>query len=70
MEEAHRVAKGTVIDLRATLGLLETTRDVSCSELHNAQQLIKGASSLFLLSLASEVGPPALAHHELGPLFS
>lgn len=70
MEEAHRAAEGTVVELRASLGLLATARDAAHFKLHNAQQLIIGVSSLFLLSLASRAGPLALAHHELGPLFS
>lgn len=60
------MTKGTVGELRASLGLLETAREAAHSELHNAQQLIIGASSLFLLSLAFGVGPSAPSHLELG----
>lgn len=48
------------MELRASLGLLETTREAAHSELHNAQQL--GASALFLLSFASRVGSSAPSH--------
>lgn len=59
------MAKGSVMELRAALSLLETTRDATHSELHDARQLIIGPSSLFLLSLASRAGLLALTHHEL-----
>lgn len=70
VENAHRAAEGTVVELRASLGLSKTARDAARFELHNSQQLITCVSYIFLLSLASGAGPPALAHHELGPLFS
>ena len=45
VEEAHRTAEGMVAKLRGSLVLLETTRDATCFELYEAQQLIVGASS-------------------------
>ena len=60
VEEAHRVAEGMVVEVRAALSLLETVRDAAHSELLDAQQLIIVACSLFHLSLASRAGPPAL----------
>lgn len=65
-EEARRMAEGTVAELRASLRLLETMREAAYSELRNTQQFIAGASSLFLLSLASGAGPSAPGHLELG----
>jgi hypothetical protein len=65
-EEARRMAEGTVTELRASLRLLETIREVAYSKLRNTQQFIAGVSSLFLLSLASRVGPSAPGHLELG----
>jgi len=66
VEATHRAAKEMVVELRASLSLLETARDAAHSELHDAP-LITGVSFLFLLSLTSGVGPPALTHHELDP---
>ena len=45
VEEARQTAKGIIMELRSSLGLLETTRDATCSELHEAQELVVGASS-------------------------
>lgn len=44
VEETHIAAEGMVIELRGSLGLLETVRDAACSELHGTQQLMVGAS--------------------------
>lgn len=38
VEEARQTTEGIVTELRSSLGLLETTRDATCSELHEAQQ--------------------------------
>lgn len=65
VEEAHRAIEGTVTELRTSLGLLEIVRDATHFELHSAQKLITGASSLFLLSLASRAGYHVPGHHEL-----
>jgi hypothetical protein len=45
VEEARQTVEGMVTELRGSLGLLETMRDVARSKLHEAQQLIIGASS-------------------------
>jgi hypothetical protein len=62
--EDGRGGGGSPNELRASLGLLETMREATHSELHNAQQL--SVSSLFLLSLTSWAGSSALGHLEFG----
>ena len=43
-EETHRVAEGAIMELRGSLGLLETMWDASYSELHGTRQLMVGVS--------------------------
>ena len=45
VEEARWMAERMVMELRGSLGLLEIMRDATRSKLHEAQQLITGASS-------------------------
>jgi hypothetical protein len=65
-EETRPAAKGMVMELRGSLGLLETTMDAARSEHHGTQQLIAGASFLSLLSHAFGAGSLASGRHELG----
>lgn len=65
--KARKMAEGVVVELRASLGVLETTRVAALSKLSKSQQLISGAFSLFLLSHASMVGSPIPSRHEPCP---
>ena len=56
------MAEGMVMELRGSLGLLETTRDATHFELHETQYLITGASS----SLPSFLHPWGRVFH-FGP---
>lgn len=66
-EKARETAEGAVAEMRASLGVAETARATALSEHSNAQQLILGALSLFLLSHDSTVGSPIPGHHEPYP---
>ena len=44
VKETRQAAEGTIMELRGSLGLLETTRVAAHSELHGTQQLMVGVS--------------------------
>jgi hypothetical protein len=65
-KETRVAAEGMVMDLRGSLGLLETAKDDARSELHGTQRLWQVRPFLSLLSLTSGAGSLALGRHEPG----